>query len=410
MLHAMAAGSTCAKSGVCKAMQSKYPQPALLCRDYQQDKTIAQLSSEYEVHSNQITQWKKRLIQESPNIFSGKRKKAIQDEEKLQDELYQQIGRLKVELDWLKKNINSLIDERRRCIDPNYPQISIARQCELLSVPRSAYYYKPCGENTYSKQLMRLIDEEHTRHPFYGTRRLTAWLRRNGHEVNHKRISRLMHKMGIQAIYPKPNLSNGSKEHKKYPYLLKGLKIDHPNQVWSTDITYIRMKHGFVYLAAVIDWFSRYVLSFQVSTTLDRDFCVKALKDSLAISIPEIFNTDQGSQFTSEEFTGCLKEHNIDISMDGRGRALDNIFVERLSFRASPAFQSIPGEAHMLIWHGVESPVFLPWMGCLPVAGVGDFQFCRRLQIKSHFLLRICGSFSCQYWSYDVFHADRHHF
>jgi len=177
---------------------------------------------------------------------------------------------------------------------------------------------------------MRLIDEEYTRHPFYGTRRLTAWLRRNGHEVNHKRISRLMHKMGIQAIYPKPNLSNGSKEHKKYPYLLKGLKIDHPNQVWSTDITYIRMKHGFVYLAAVIDWFSRYVLSFQVSTTLDRDFCVKALKDSLAISIPEVFNTDQGSQFTSEEFTGCLKEHNIDISMDGRGRALDNIFVERL--------------------------------------------------------------------------------
>ena len=177
---------------------------------------------------------------------------------------------------------------------------------------------------------MRLIDEEYTRHPFYGTRRLTAWLRRNGHGVNHKRISRLMHKMGIQAIYPKPNLSNGSKEHKKYPYLLKGLKIDHPNQVWSTDITYIRMKHGFVYLAAVIDWFSRYVLSFQVSTTLDRDFCVKALKDSLAISIPEIFNTDQGSQFTSEEFTGCLKEHNIDISMDGRGRALDNIFVERL--------------------------------------------------------------------------------
>ncbi len=177
---------------------------------------------------------------------------------------------------------------------------------------------------------MRLIDEEYTRHPFYGIRRLTAWLNRNGYEVNHKRVSRLMQEMGIQAIYPKPNLSKASKEHKKYPYLLKGLTIDHPNQVWSTDITYIRMKRGFVYLVAVIDWFSRYVLSFRISTTLDRDFCVKALKDALAISIPEIFNTDQGSQFTSDEFTGCLEEHNIDISMDGKGRAIDNIVVERL--------------------------------------------------------------------------------
>jgi len=177
---------------------------------------------------------------------------------------------------------------------------------------------------------MRLIDEEYTRHPFYGTRRLTAWLRRKGHGVNIKRVRRLMREMGIEAIYQKPNLSKGLSEHKKYPYLLKNMVIDHPDQVWSTDITYIRMKHGFVYLTAIIDWFSRYVLSFEVSTTLDTGFCVDALEKALNTSKPEIFNTDQGAQFTSEAFTGCLKAGNINISMDGRGRALDNIFVERL--------------------------------------------------------------------------------
>lgn len=177
---------------------------------------------------------------------------------------------------------------------------------------------------------MRLIDEEYTRHPFYGTRRLTAWLKRKGHEVNIKRVRRLMRDMGIEAIYQKPNLSKAFPEHKKYPYLLKNIVIDHPDQVWSSDITYIRMKHGFIYLTAVMDWFSRYVLSFEVSTTLDTGFCIEALEKALNISKPEIFNTDQGSQFTSEAFTGCLKSNGITISMDGKGRAFDNIFVERL--------------------------------------------------------------------------------
>lgn len=177
---------------------------------------------------------------------------------------------------------------------------------------------------------MRLIDEEYTRHPFYGTRRLTAWLKRKGHEVNIKRVRRLMRDMGIEAIYQKPNLSKAFPEHKKYPYLLKNIVIDHPDQVWSSDITYIRMKHGFIYLTAVMDWFSRYVLSFEVSTTLDTCFCIEALEKALNISNPEIFNTDQGSQFTSEAFTGCLKSNGITISMDGKGRAFDNIFVERL--------------------------------------------------------------------------------
>lgn len=177
---------------------------------------------------------------------------------------------------------------------------------------------------------MSLLDEEYTRHPFYGIRRMSAWLNRQGYLVNHKRVSRLMQMMGIQAIYPKRNLSRSIREDRKYPYLLKDMKIEYPDQVWSSDITYIRMKHGFVYLTAVIDWFSRYVLSYEISNTLDKDFCIKALKTAMNITTPEIFNTDQGSQFTSDEFTRCLNDKDIRISMDSRGRALDNIFVERL--------------------------------------------------------------------------------
>ncbi len=229
-----------------------------------------------------------------------------------------------------KKNTINSVDERRRLVDPDHSEISIARQCKLLSMARSAYYYKRKGESEYNQLLMRLIDEEYTRHPFYGSRRMAAWLKRRGHEVNRKRAGRLMRKMGIEAVCPGPNLSRRAAEHRKYPYLLKGVEIRSPDQVWSSDITYIRMKRGFVYLVAVIDWRSRYVLSSEVSNTLDKEFCVSALKDALAVSKPEIFNTDQGAQFTSDEFTGCLAENGIAISMDGKGRAFDNIFVERL--------------------------------------------------------------------------------
>jgi putative transposase len=176
---------------------------------------------------------------------------------------------------------------------------------------------------------MRLIDEEYTKHPFYGVERMTAFLNLQSHTVNSKRIRRLMRIMGLEAIYPKPNLSKALQEHKVYPYLLRNVTIDHPDQVWSTDITYIRLTHGFVFLVAVMDWFSRYILSHELSITLDKDFCVKALQDALGVATPEIFNTDQGSQFTSENFTGVLIDSGIKISMDGRGRAMDNIFVER---------------------------------------------------------------------------------
>ena len=177
---------------------------------------------------------------------------------------------------------------------------------------------------------MRLIDEAYTRHPFYGIERMTAVLRRQGHQVNPKRVRRLMRLMGLEALYPKPNLSKSVIGHKIYPYLLKGVRIDRADQAWSTDITYIRLNQGFIYLVAIMDWFSRYVLSYAFSTTLDTDFCLRALRDALNVATPEIFNSDQGPQFTSDAFTGTLKAAGIAISMDGRGRALDNVFVERL--------------------------------------------------------------------------------
>ena len=177
---------------------------------------------------------------------------------------------------------------------------------------------------------MRLIDREYSLHPFYGSRRLTAWLKRRGHNVNVKRVSRLMRKMGIEAVYQKPRLSLADKEHKKYPYLLGGLKVERPDQVWASDITYIRMRTGFVYLVVVMDWYSRYVLSHEISTSLESEFCEIALEKALKKRSPEIFNTDQGVQFTIKAFTGILEANNVRISMDGKGRAFDNIFVERL--------------------------------------------------------------------------------
>jgi putative transposase len=196
-------------------------------------------------------------------------------------------------------------------------------------LPRASYYYESCDISEYNLQLMHLIDKEYTKHPFYGYRRLTAWLRRNGYEVNSKRVRRLMRVMGIEAIYQKPNLSKPAPNHKIYPYLLRGVKIERPDHVWSTDITYIRMERGFIYLAAIIYWYSRYALSYEISTTLDNWFCIEALNSALNISKPKIFNSDQGSQFTSNDFTNCLKKSEITISMDGRGRAYDNIFIER---------------------------------------------------------------------------------
>jgi putative transposase len=230
----------------------------------------------------------------------------------------------------LKKNMNLSINEKRMLIEQDHKLLSIADQCLLLELPRSSYYYEATEEDPLNITLMHQIDQFYTKWPFYGSRKIMQALRDEGYSVNRKRISRLMRLMGLEAIYPKPNLSKSHPGHHKYPYLLKGLAIERSNQVWSTDITYVRLQSGFVYLVAVIDWYSRYVLSWELSNSLDTNFCLMALKASLNQGTPEIFNTDQGVQFTSDDFTGILKSHEIKISMDGRGRALDNIFVERL--------------------------------------------------------------------------------
>ena len=204
------------------------------------------------------------------------------------------------------------------------------RQCELLGLARSSLYYQAAQETATNLRLMRLLDEEYTRHPFYGSRRLTAWLISQGEEVNRKRVQRLLRLMGLEAIYPKPRLSAPDPSHKVYPYLLRGVGIERVNQVWSADITYVPMPKGFMYLAATIDWYSRYVLSWRLSNTLDGVFCQEMLDEALGQGRPEIFNTDQGVQFTALAFTERLKQAGVLISMDGRGRCLDNVFVERL--------------------------------------------------------------------------------
>ena len=208
--------------------------------------------------------------------------------------------------------------------------LSVSRQCELLGLSRSSYYFTPAMESAENLALMALIDEEYTDHPFRGSRGLTAWLRREGHPVNRKRVRRLMRLMGLEAVYPKPRLSVGGAGHQVYPYLLRGVAIKRVNQVWSTDITYIPMPNGYMYLTAVIDWHSRYVLSWRLSNTLDGEFCVEALEEALRQGCPEVFNTDQGVQFTSAAFTGRVQSAGAQVSMDGKGRCLDNVFVERL--------------------------------------------------------------------------------
>jgi len=215
-------------------------------------------------------------------------------------------------------------------IEPENPCLSIFKQCNILGLNRSSYYYRPKPETDFNLLMMELIDHQYTKTPFYGIPRMTAILRRKGYSINHKRVERLMRKMGIMAIYPKPKTSTPNPEYKIYPYLLKRLDINHPDQVWCADITYIPMHRGFLYLFAILDWYSRYVIVWELSNTLDNLFCIEGLKRATEDTQPEIFNTDQGSQFTSRGFTGILKDNDIQISMDGRGRMFDNIFVERL--------------------------------------------------------------------------------
>ena len=220
---------------------------------------------------------------------------------------------------------------KRAMVESDNQDLSIRRQCDLLELSRSSYYRSPVFETDENLKLMRMIDEEYTRHPFFGSRKIRDVLFRKGFKVNRKRVQRLMRLMGLESIAPRKRTSIPHPDHKVYPYLLRGLDINHADQVWCSDITYIPMAHGFVYLTVVMDWYSRCVLSWEVSVTMDDSFCVSALERALRRHPrPEIFNTDQGSQFTSTAFTNVLKDHDIKISMDGKGRATDNIMVERL--------------------------------------------------------------------------------
>ena len=221
-------------------------------------------------------------------------------------------------------------ERRREMVDRRHPALSTVRQCTLLSISRSSLNYRRKETCPKNLTVMKAMDHQYLSTPFYGSRRMRAWLGRQGQRVNRKRVQRLMRTMGLRAIYRRPRTSKPGPGHKVYPYLLSGMEITRPNQVWTADITYIPMAKGFHYLVAIMDWYTRYVVAWRLSNTLDADFCVEALEEALGKETPEVFNTDQGSQFTGEAFTGLLKSHGVRISMDGKGRYADNIFIERL--------------------------------------------------------------------------------
>ncbi|MEM6699848.1 MAG: IS3 family transposase [Bacteroidota bacterium] len=302
----------------------------------QERKTGAELAKQYGVHPNQVSQWKKQALSGLEDLFRDHRlvEQDRVDQEALISRLYEQVGKLQVELDWLKKKLASCNRASlRSLVGKEESGISIKRQCELLGLSRSSYYYEPIGESEENLLYMRLMDEQYLDTPYYGVGQMTFYLRQLGYQVNPKRVRRLLRLMGLEAICPGPHTSKPSKsaEHQVFPYLLRDLKIVQCGQVVGTDITYIPMRSGFLYLVAFMDWYSRYVLSWELSNTLETSFCLTAL-EQIWDQIPvQIINTDQGSQFTSQAFVqAVLKQNGVRLSMDGKGRCMDNIFTERL--------------------------------------------------------------------------------
>nr|WP_245513710.1 IS3 family transposase [Antarcticimicrobium luteum] len=295
------------------------------------EQTVAELASRFGVHPTMIHTWKRALLEGASGVFERGGRKAPEIDEEQVKELHAKIGELAVANDFLSRKLKPDRQVRRKMVEPANPDLSIGKQCKLLSISRSSFYYQPKGETALNLMLMRQIDEQFLETPFFGVRQMTWHLRNDGHLVNEKRIRRLMRLMGLMPIYQKPNTSRAAKGHKTYPYLLRGLRVTRPNQVWAADITYLPMRRGFLYLVAIMDWHTRKVLAWRISNTLEADFCVEALNEAIhRFGPPEIMNTDQGSQFTSFAWTDRLRRSSVRISMDGKGRFLDNIFVERL--------------------------------------------------------------------------------
>ena len=298
------------------------------------EKTASELASQYEIHPTMLNTWKRQLLENASQLFDpGKSANKESSEAKAEaDELYRQIGKLKVERDFFSRAFSTTgLAERKAWVDEAHPELSLVRQCELLDIRRSSLYYQSVQPSDEELTILRLLDEQYLKTPFYGSRRMTVHLQQRGYSVNRKRVQRLMRQMGLYAVYPKPKLSRSHPEHQVYPYLLRDVNVACVNQVWSTDITYLPVLKGHFYLVAIMDWFSRKVLSWQISNTMDVQFCIEALEAALSrYHQPTIFNSDQGAQFTANAFTDCLKRSEVQISMDGRGRCHDNIFIERL--------------------------------------------------------------------------------
>jgi len=296
-----------------------------------EQQTLAEIARKYDLNPVLVTKWKKQALENMNSLFVDQRKKDAKEKRDTdhQEDLLKQIGRLTVENEWLKKSLVNSVFEKRKMIDPNNDALSVKAQCKLIGLPESTYYYKAVSKNAENDFLQR-VDEVSLERPEYGSRRIRDELCDAGLKCGRKKVRRAMIKIGIVAKYPHPKTSTLNPEHKKYPYLLKNLEITRPNQVWCADITYIRVKHGWAYMVAILDWATRKVLSWRLSNSMDSSFCVEALKEALEnYPVPQYFNTDQGSQFTSESFLKPLKDNNIKISMDGKGRALDNVIIER---------------------------------------------------------------------------------
>ncbi|MEQ3726274.1 MAG: IS3 family transposase [Tateyamaria sp.] len=295
------------------------------------DKTVQEIAAKRQLHPTQVSTWKRQAIEGMAGVFSDKIKKAESKDGEIKD-LHAKIGQLAVENDFLSQGLKPMSpSERREMIRKKNTKLSLTRQCKLLKISRSSLYYTPVGVNTDTLKLMNEIDRVFTKYPFFGSRQIAAYLPQSGLSAGRHRVRRLMGIMGLQAVYKGPNTSKKHPEHRIYPYLLRKLAITQPNQVWCRDITYIPVKRGFLYLVAIMDWATRKVLSWRLSNTLDASFCVEALEEAIAkYGKPEIMNTDQGSQYTGAGWITTLTKADIKISMDGWGRYLDNIFIERL--------------------------------------------------------------------------------